>query len=251
MVYVNLYSYVNSSSGPQLFLFLRYFLGEESASGVGGFSLFGGVKSPTLSVKPEPVKESGPSKAAIQAEARRKAEEERKRLQEEANAKRDAEAAAKQAAVEEKKRLQEEANAKRAAEAAAKQAEVEEKKRLQEEANAKRAAEAAAKKAAQEEAKAKQLKKQQAEKAVSSAPRGVTISLFGFGQKNDDTDSSSSTSAPGGVPTISRWRQESDGSITGVISGSSAFKNGDPITTSPIRGKAVGGSVVTTKSGSK
>jgi hypothetical protein len=147
--------------------------------------------------------------------------------------------------------LQEEANAKRAAEAAAKQAAVEEKKRLQEEANAKRAAEAAAKKAAQEEAKAKQLKKQQAEKAVSSAPRGVTISLFGFGQKNGDTDSSSSTSAPGGVPTISRWRQESDGSITGVISGSSAFKNGDPITTSPIRGKAVGGSVVTTKSGSK
>lgn len=139
-------------------------------------------------------------------------------------------AEARRKAEEEKKRLAEEAAAKRQAEAAAKQAAIEEKKR-----------------AAQ-----KQQKKQQAEKAVSSAPRGVTISLFGFGQKNDDTDSSSASAAvPGGVPTISRWRQERDGSITGIISGSGAFKNGDPITTSPIRGKAVGGTVVTTKSGSR
>jgi hypothetical protein len=93
---------------------------------------------------------------------------------------------------------------------------------------------------------------QEAEKAVSKASRGVTISLFGFGQKSDDTESSSTTSsAPGGVPTISRWKQEKDGSITGIIRGSGAFKDGDPITTSPIRGKAAGGTVVTTKSGSK
>ena len=87
---------------------------------------------------------------------------------------------------------------------------------------------------------------------MTNAPRGVTISLFGFGQKSDDSASPAAvSSAPGGVPTISKWRQERDGSITGIISGSASFKNGDPITTSPIRGKAVGGTVVSTKSGSK
>lgn len=111
-----------------------------------------------------------------------------------------------------------------------------EKKRLQEEQAAK--------------ARASQQKKQEAVKTVSKAPRGATISLFGLGQTNDNS-SSAASAAPGGIPTISQWRQERDGSITGVISGSSAFKNGDPITTSPIRGNAVGGSTVTTKSGSK
>lgn len=100
-----------------------------------------------------------------------------------------------------------------------------------------------------------QQKKQQAQEVVSKASRGVTISLFGFGgDKSDSTVStapSTSTAAPRGVPVISRWKQARDGSITGVISGSSSFKDGDPVTTSPINGKAVGGAVVTTKSGSK
>eukprot|EP00986_Skeletonema_menzelii_P015256 scaffold11371_cov129-Skeletonema_menzelii.AAC.3 len=59
------------------------------------------------------------------------------------------------------------------------------------------------------------------------------------------------TAAPRGVPVISRWKQSPDGSISGVISGSGEFKDGEPVTTSPIRGKAVGGTVVVTKSGSK
>ena len=147
--------------------------------------------------------------------------------------------------------IKENGSAKKAEQAAARQAAIEEKKRLAEEAAAKKAEQAAARQAAIEEKK-RSARKQQAEKAISKAPRGVTISLFGFGQKNDDTDNSSvSSTAPGGVPTISRWRQERDGSITGVISGSGAFKNGDPVTTSPIRGKAIGGTVVTTKSGSR
>ena len=84
---------------------------------------------------------------------------------------------------------------------------------------------------------------------------GATISLFGFGGgKSDDAPTVSTTAssvAPRGVPVISQWRQERDGSITGSISGSSAFKNGDPVTTSPIKGNAVGGTVVSTKSGSR
>ena len=102
-----------------------------------------------------------------------------------------------------------------------------------------------------------QQKKQQAQEVVSKASQGATISLFGFGgDKSDSTvsttkSSSTATAAPRGVPVISRWKQARDGSITGVISGSSAFSDGDPVTTSPINGKAVGGTVVTTKSGSK
>jgi len=97
-------------------------------------------------------------------------------------------------------------------------------------------------------------KKQEAKAVVSKAPRGSTISLFNFGGDKSDAPPVStpvSTSAPQGVPVISRWKQARDGSITGVISGSSSFRDGDPVTTSPITGKAVGGAVVTTKSGSK
>ena len=111
------------------------------------------------------------------------------------------------------------------------------------------------KRQAQLQAKQQSQKKQDAEKVVAKASRGVTISLFGFGGDKSDatvsTKSTTSTAAPRGVPVIAKWKQARDGSITGVISGSSTFSDGDPITTSPIRGKAVGGSVVTTKSGSK
>ena len=59
-----------------LCIFDRYFLGDEAASGGAGFSLFGGAKSPASSVQSVPVKQSGPDKAALQAEARKKAQEE-------------------------------------------------------------------------------------------------------------------------------------------------------------------------------
>jgi len=84
--------------------------------------------------------------------------------------------------------------------------------------------------------------------------------LFGFGggKSVSSSDSSStvstksvSTAPPRGVPVISKWKQARDGSITGVITGSAAFSDGDPVTTSPIKGTAVGGAVVTTTSGSK
>ncbi len=62
---------------------------------------------------------------------------------------------------------------------------------------------------------------------------------------------SASTAPPRGVPVISKWKQARDGSITGVITGSTAFGDGDSVTTSPIKGTAVGGTVVSTTSGSR
>lgn len=58
--------------------------------------------------------------------------------------------------------------------------------------------------------------------------------------------------APKGVPSIKRWKQNTDKSITGFISGSSSFSDGEKITTSPIsRGSIESGKVVTTSSGTK
>ena len=56
---------------------------------------------------------------------------------------------------------------------------------------------------------------------------------------------------PKGVPVLSKWRKNSDGSISGIISGSPAYADGDAISTSPLKGEAISGSVVTTQSGSR
>ena len=54
-----------------------------------------------------------------------------------------------------------------------------------------------------------------------------------------------------GIPVLSNWKQEADGSVTGSISNSKVFRNGQKITTSPVRRGAKAGTVVTTSSGSK
>ena len=161
------------------------------------------------------------------------------------------------------------ADAKRAAEAEARKqalakkqqaaAEAGEKYRLAEE----RKTQEAAEKKRQLEARALQAaKKQEAQTAVSKAKRGSTISLFGLGQGSAESsgatpDASSpkqkqlNVSAPKGVPTILGWKLNRDGSITGRISGSPNFKQGELITTSQIvRGRIERGSVVQTGSGS-
>lgn len=95
-----------------------------------------------------------------------------------------------------------------------------------------------------------------AEKIISSARPGATISLglMGFGQKKELSTSPSLTSsaAPSGVPIIRKWSQNRDGSISGLIYGSPVFKDGEYITTSPIRtNDPAEKSMVTTISGSK
>jgi len=53
------------------------------------------------------------------------------------------------------------------------------------------------------------------------------------------------------IPVISKFKQNADGSITGIVSNSKNFRTGTEITTSPVPRGAKAGSVVTTSSGSK
>ncbi|GKY97768.1 hypothetical protein MPSEU_000735000 [Mayamaea pseudoterrestris] len=58
--------------------------------------------------------------------------------------------------------------------------------------------------------------------------------------------------APRGVPSISKWKENRDGSITGLISGSPNFRDGERITTSPIAsGRIAAEETVRTGSGSR
>ena len=140
----------------------------------------------------------------------------------------------------------------------------EEKKRQVEITREKQAAKA---KMLQEERKAasqKAQRKQVAEKSIGQAKSRTTISLgslFG-GNKAEENEvkvdvsrakgqSKSKVATPRGVPTVSNWRQNPDGSISGRISGSPNFSDGDSITTSPVAQGATSDSVVTTSSGSR
>mmetsp|Transcript_13844 Transcript_13844/g.21233 ORF Transcript_13844/g.21233 Transcript_13844/m.21233 type:complete len:855 (-) Transcript_13844:220-2784(-) len=191
----------------------------------------------------EVVSEDKSELSTREAEAARKAEEKRiedERRAEAQRAEAERKAEEKRAAAEARKEAQEQARAAQAA-------------RRAEAAEAK--ATAAAEAQAQREAAAKA---SQAEKTVARASPGATISLFGFGQKSESATEAPSKPAPKarpaprGVPTISKWRENRDGSISGFISGSPAFDDGDAITTSPIaKGDVVGGNVVQTGSGSR
>jgi len=104
-------------------------------------------------------------------------------------------------------------------------------------------------------------RKQVAEKSLGQAKSRTTISLgnlFGINAaevenevKVDDITSKMKAAAPQGVPVVSNWEQNTDGSISGRISGSSNFSNGQYITTSPVPQGATSNSVVKTSSGSR
>jgi len=53
------------------------------------------------------------------------------------------------------------------------------------------------------------------------------------------------------LPVISKWRQNEDGSISGVIIGSTLYEDGEAITTSPVKEEAASGTVAVTVSGSR
>merc|ERR1712176_318502 len=93
-------------------------------------------------------------------------------------------------------------------------------------------------------------------------PAAPTISLFGLGGGDSAKTSpappakqqkqAKKPAAPRGVPAIVKWRLNSDGSISGRISGSRNFRDGEQITTSPIvQGRVERGSTVKTGSGSQ
>merc|ERR1711906_12644 len=84
----------------------------------------------------------------------------------------------------------------------------------------------------------------QASKAARKA--SPTWSLFGSGSSPKKAAKAASP-----YPIISKFTQERDGSITGIVSNSKNFKTGSRITTSPVKKGAKAGQVVTTSSGSK
>eukprot|EP00557_Chaetoceros_sp_GSL56_P008337 CAMPEP_0176505254 /NCGR_PEP_ID=MMETSP0200_2-20121128/16395_1 /TAXON_ID=947934 /ORGANISM="Chaetoceros sp., Strain GSL56" /LENGTH=1628 /DNA_ID=CAMNT_0017904793 /DNA_START=134 /DNA_END=5020 /DNA_ORIENTATION=+ len=235
-------SVVTSISGS------RYFLGGK-ASSMGGFNFLGLVTKDDVSPKIESVSVSTNdqlSKIDALAKARQNAEEKKKAALEAAEARRK-QAEERKAAAEAKRR---EAQEKLQASIAARR-DAEAKKQAQKLISSSTGGTISL--GALADAK-KEVKT--AEKLISSARPGATISLglLGFGQKQESATSQSVTSstAPNGVPSIRKWTQNRDGSVSGYIYGSPNFNDGEFITTSPIRTKELTEkSVVTTISGSK
>ena len=108
--------------------------------------------------------------------------------------------------------------------------------------------------------------KKAAERSLSQAKSRTTISLGDLFGNIGASDKGSTPQAtppptpkqqkqvskpPPGVPTVSKWSQNPDGSINGRISGSPNFNDGESITTSPVGQGAISNSVVITSSGSK
>lgn len=115
-----------------------------------------------------------------------------------------------------------------------------------------------------QEAKARQTAKQQAAQTVNKAKKSTTISLFNFGGGSESTTPApapapkpqqkkqAKKAPPKGVPSLSGWKINGDGSVTGRISNSPNFREGQIVTTSPIaQGRIESGAVVKTGSGSQ
>jgi hypothetical protein len=64
-------------------------------------------------------------------------------------------------------------------------------------------------------------------------PTFSLFDLFGKGDQNRNRQTSGMT-GPGGLPMLSNWYANPDGTITGIVSGSPHLNDGDMVTTSPI-----------------
>ncbi len=199
--------------------FHRYYLDGKAAA--SGFSFFGR----------RPAKSEPEAPAAVEDAAAAK----KKRMEEQKAA-----AAAKKAELESARKAKQE-EAKRIA--AEKKAQIEAKK---EEARLKREASVQAQK---EKAAAAKLAGKSRSGTISLQPDDTAPSFFSFGKKADNK----AVKPPAGVPVINKFKQNRDGSITGFITGSASFREGERITTSKLapKQKIEAGSVVTTVSGSK
>lgn len=80
-------------------------------------------------------------------------------------------------------------------------------------------------------------------------------SSFFVGSASSKASSQQTKTIPKGVPVLSKWKKTSRGTevtVTGRISGSPLYKDGDEVTTSSIAaGEIKSGNVVQTTSGSK
>ena len=98
-----------------------------------------------------------------------------------------------------------------------------------------------------------QTKKVAPKKSPSLKVEGKKVATKGIPKKSPSLKvAPKKSSAPPGVPKMAKWRKNRDGSVTGFISGSRNFDEGEKITTSPIvKGDIANGSLVQTGSGSK
>ena len=191
-----------------------------------------------------------------QAAEKREQQERQKQLAREEAAVRKAEAAERKEAqrleVSERKMQQQQ-------QAAEKREQQERQKQLAREEAAVRKAEAAERKEAQRLETMEQ-RRRESELSSLSKKKSSTISLNIF-QRADPSDSpapspapktkTKSIKAPRGVPVITGWSYGKDGAISGSISGSDNFDEGEFITTSRITTAAAPNTVVTTGSGSR
>lgn len=111
--------------------------------------------------------------------------------------------------------------------------------------------------------KQKEVEKKQSSFGFFGASKGSssssTITLKSTSSQGGRLNKKTSTKVPAkkpiakkdNIPILSRFTQNSDGSMTGIVSNSKDFRSGTKITTSPIKGKAVAGIVVKTSSGSQ
>ena len=217
--------------------------------------------------------------AAAQARAKMKQRQRAIQLKEQRAATEEAQKATREREIEERKRSAEALREQRVAALAAAKQEKAAATEAQKAARAKQAAQARAQQEAAKRAEAvrkqreanqrkresevmKDLAKQRTQEkaaldSLATAPPRATIRLFGFGNDDDDEPVAPSKStkgrrAPFGVPTLSRWRKNLDGSVSGLISGSKNFDEGERVTTSRIaKGTIAGGEIVTTGSGSR
>ena len=163
-------------------------------------------------------------------------------------AKKEREEAKERQREEESKKKEEQARA-RAAEAKARAEAAAKAQKEQEDTRNRQRAQDAKRKEVEAMARAKAAQQSKQENAVQQAKPGATIRLFNFFGSGDEEVAT--VNPPKGVPVLSKWRKNSDGSISGIISGSPAYVDGDAISTSPIKGEAISGAVVTTQSGSR
>lgn len=85
-------------------------------------------------------------------------------------------------------------------------------------------------------------------KSDKKQPVGLS---FGTIRIMSSQNKSADEAAKENIPTISNFVQNSDGTVTGKVSGSSKFRSGETITTSPVKRGAKSGEIITTASGSK
>ena len=220
-------------------------------------------------------KQAAEQKRQEQIEARKiadaKARDEREALAEQKRIAAEEAKAEREALAEQKRIAAEEAKAEREALAEKARQEREEQARLRklkmEEQEKKRQSNAEARR--QEDFDRYQMALEADRKKIEEAKSSPTFSLFGLGgDASEEKERQPATVskpvaapkpkapvkkavAPRGVPMIDQWVLNDDQTISGLISGSDSFKDGAPVTTSSINGKAISGSIAQTKSGSR